>query len=104
MAKNNAGSNCLTGKLLFQDRKYYNSTDTDTTLPVDGSEADTIRYTFVIPAANMIPNQLITSLHLINDNNDICAEITLEDSSIISTNIEANLLVYWDLTFTDAVV
>ena len=100
MAKNSAGEECLTSKLLVQDRKYYHSTNMTT--PVDGSAADTIRYTFVIPVANMHRNQDITKLQLINERGEVCAEIDLGTGRKISTNIGANLLIYWDLTFADS--
>lgn len=89
--------NCLTSKLLLQDRKYYN----DGTLE-NGGGANTIRYTFVIPVANMYPNRDINKLQLINERDEVCAEIDLEEGREINTNIGANLLIYWDLTFTDS--
>ena len=100
MAKNSDGADCLTSKLLVQDRKYYNSANMTT--PVDGSVADTIRYTFVVPAANMHQNKKITKLQLINELNGVCAEIELDAGREINTDIGANLLIYWDLTFADS--
>lgn len=89
--------NCLTSKLLVQDRKYYNNGTLE-----NGGGANTIRYTFVIPVANMHPNRDINKLQLINERNEVCAEIELEDGREINTDIGANLLVYWDLTFADS--
>ena len=88
---------CLTSNLLLQDRKYYY----DGT-PESGNGANTIRYTFVIPVANMYPGRQITKLQLINERGKVCAEIELEAGRKISTNIGANLLIYWDLTFADS--
>lgn len=88
---------CLTSKLLLQDRKYYNNGTLES-----GNGANTIRYTFVIPVANMYPGRQITKLQLINERNEVCAEIDLKEGREISTNIGANLLIYWDLTFADS--
>lgn len=97
MAKNSAEADCLTSKLLLQDRKYYY----DGTLE-SGNGANKIRYTFVIPVANMYPDKEITKLQLINERGTVCAEIDLKEGREISTNIGANLLIYWDLTFADS--
>ena len=98
MARGNGEAPCLKSKLLVQDRKYYKE---GVLRPVDGSEADTIRYTFVIPASNMISGSTITKLQLVNELDGVCASINLTGNKEINTDIGANLLIYWDLMFAD---
>lgn len=95
---NDITGNCLTSKVLVQGISYYNSSEFQA---IGKTKADTIRYTFVIPSPLMVPGKKINTLELLNSNDGICAEITLDSNNQISTDLGANLLIYWDLTFTD---
>lgn len=89
-------ANSFSSKVLVQDRKYYkNGALTAAT------DSNTIRYMFIVPVNNLIPNKKIKKLQLLNERNSVCAEIDLDDPDEIDTDIAAALLIYWDLKFTD---
>lgn len=100
-AKDAEEADCLTSKVVLQNRSYFKQQADGTMLPCLPNEADTLRYTFVIPVGVLISGKNIKKLLLVNTRNAACAEIDLGDVTI-STNVNANLLIYWDLTFADA--
>lgn len=63
----------------------------------DGN-SNTVEYTFRIPFA-YITNYELNKLQLINNMNNVCAEVEINPSLAIPAN--TNLLVYWKLKFTN---
>ena len=97
MGKDASDLPCFSHKVVVQNISYYSGTALS-----DGGENDRIRYLFVVPSSLLIRGNEIKKLCLINNDNEECAEIILNDSETISTNLSASLMVYWDLSFTNA--
>lgn len=80
----------------------YNADQGREKLAAEGTEANIVQYTFLVPITSLrSTSESIRKLKLFNNNNEECAVLELDEHSAISTNLGANILIYWKLRFAN---
>lgn len=65
----------------------------------DATECDSVQFSFLIPYGSITSSVDITRLKLLNRNNQVCAQVDLEQSQAIPSDTLDNIVIYWKMTF-----